>query len=1145
MAEFDPDNPEDKLIQEAEELMRQRRFLDAASRYQDLRRQSPTDLWANLGYVSALECAGNVAEAEQALEETTSGHRRSAPLHRFRHMFFVRREDIRSAALSQAALQLEVVEEGPEDQLADLYFNQGRYHEARAELERLVRSGALDRQEQRDMKASVVARIGACLRQSGDFEPARERLLEALALEPGNHWTLSELAEVERATGNTEQARRRYRESLEANPTDQWTRGHLAQLECEAGNSAASIALYEEILAAEPKAAWAKVELAQVVADADLERAGKLCDSALDDDPAYPWAHAQLGNLARRAGKLEEARKHYQAAAAASPNATWILHEQADICRHLGRMEEAYAHLEHAKGLNPYDAVTFGYFADLLRHEGKHATAIAHLEKAVELDDEYTWAWRELAELRGLTGKHDEAELAYQRALTLEPDEAINDGLKAFLLRCQGRRDAALPYLERAVEKQRDYLWAWREQIDYHFSLHRPDHAEAAARRAVAAMPGTPPLLGMLAESLRRQGKRAEASSIATKAIEIAGDVPQLWAIQAEIAAEEDDLEDALRCARLASDLDKGAEYQALLAQVLIAGGHEAEAETVVKGLLGAAHPIQPAFELAATLAERRGQAEQARRWCDQALKGPFPGDPRLLIRRARLAVQAATSAQEHAAAAAPLAVLFERSGGVPWRELAQVLASAGQGVAARRAAYLHIAHSALPGCPSHEQAKAWLALAELELSLGNPPESAQALEQCLARDTAHVPALILGAVLADQRGDLGKAIGHLEHIDRQLQAAHGNGGSPPTHEAMLQRQLASLYERDGRHDDAEALWTRLVAEYRDQPLHQAEHACFLLRRGRLAEAEELAARILPTLIRDCPPHAPEIQQLLRELAVRRLGADQGARATTRAACDALVAYDAQLATSNRILLAQLALAAEDHGLARRQLDLAQAEEPDNRAIRLLRVRLHAATRAHDQAEVLARALFEQAPGDQEAAVLLAECLVQRSHCAQALAVLDDPHQPAKPSLERGLLAALIALEVHGESACLARLGRVPPPENSSPLVRIFAAAWPGAWVPADASRSAVAADLNALPAFAQLARRLGEALARAGRHDLAAALLTQAATALARRGERADARALFARAVPSLIRDGQRPAACRAAWRSGSAGALLRCLRP
>src|SRR4051812_26318848 len=192
MAEFESDSPEDRLAAEAEELMRQKRFGDAASRYSDLRRYSPTDLWASLAHASALECAGKVDDAEQILEETAHRFRRSAALHRFRHLFFVRREDIARAQVSQHALESEVVEEGPEDQLADLYFNQGRYHEALAELERLRQHGV----EDVELRAFVLARLGACLRQNGDHDRARERLLEALALDGENHWTLSELAEV-------------------------------------------------------------------------------------------------------------------------------------------------------------------------------------------------------------------------------------------------------------------------------------------------------------------------------------------------------------------------------------------------------------------------------------------------------------------------------------------------------------------------------------------------------------------------------------------------------------------------------------------------------------------------------------------------------------------------------------------------------------------------------------------------------------------------------------------------------------------------------------------------------------------------------------------------------------------------------------
>lgn len=1138
MAEFDPDNPEDRLVQEAEELMRQRRYGDAVTRYQTLRRQSPTDMWAGIGYVSALECAGRVDEAEKVLEETTANHRRSAPLHRFRRLFFVRREDHKRAALSLAALELEVVDEGPEDQLADLYFNQGRYHEARGELTRLLNDGVIDREERREMRASVTARVGACLRQEGELEPARERLIEALALEPGNHWTLSELAEAERALGNTEAARRRYREALEANGEDQWTRGHLAQLENEDGNTAAAIALYEEIVAAEPKAAWAKVELAQVVAEKDTARAHALLASALDNDPNYPWAHAQLGNLARRAGKPEEARKHYQRAAAAAPAATWVLHELADVCRTLGKMEEGYAHLEHAKGLSPYEAVTYGYFADFLRHEGKGPQAIAHLEKAVEIDDEYTWAWRELAELRALAGKHEDAEQAYHSACELEPDEAINDGLKAFLLRCQGRREAAIPWLERAVEISKDYLWAWRELADVHLAGGRAEQAEQVARRAVAALPGVAPLAIQLAEALRRQGKRSEAAEVAAKALEANPDIAHLWAIQAEVAIESGDHPAALRAARRAAELDHGAEYQALLAQVHLSAGDVSAAEPLVRQLMLAPQPSLAAVELSATLAERRGDLDQAIAICDRALAGAQRDDARLIVRCARLAAQRAGGAAP-AAALAPLIALVERgtSGSTvhaPWRDAAQVFAASGRAALARRAIHLHLAGG---GTQPGELAKSWLTLAELELSLGSTTDAREALARSLAHDPGAIPALILAAVLADQRGESDEAITHLETIEGRLKEL-GAPGEGPAGEAVLRRQLAALYERAGRIADAEAMWSRILADHPGHLPHRAEHACWLLRQGRSEDAQRAAAELLDELPAEGEA-ANEVQRLLKDLAL--LAAK---RSGARAGISALTAHDPRLGLGNRLVLAQFALLVEDAALATRQLDLVEAADPGNRPARTLRVRLASQRRDPVGAERLARALWEEQRDDQEAAALLAECLAQAARPAEALAVLDEA-AAGKPGAEAGLLAALIAGDHLGEAAALARLGRIAPPTTTSPLVRVLAAAWPGAWAPLDPTQPATISDLHHLPAFPALALHLSSALGRAGRHDLASALPLLVAAAVAERGDAPTARRLRAAAVIPLLAAGERRRAIAAAWAGRSFRGMLHCLRP
>ena len=49
-----------------------------------------------------------------------------------------------------------------------------------------------------------------------------------------------------------------------------------------------------------------------------------------------------------------------------------------------------------------------------------------------------------------------------------------------------------------------------------------------------------------MAEALRKQGRRREAAEIVTKALAITGDVPQLHAIRAEIAAEDGELAEAV-----------------------------------------------------------------------------------------------------------------------------------------------------------------------------------------------------------------------------------------------------------------------------------------------------------------------------------------------------------------------------------------------------------------------------------------------------------------------------------------------------------------------------------------------------------------------------------------------------------------------
>lgn len=1064
MAEFD-DSRDERLQHEAEELMRQKRFLDAAGRYQDLRSHHPTDLWATLGHCSALECAGRIQEAEQILEEVTLRHKRSAPLHRFRRLFFERREDLHRAQLSTAALENDFLEDGPEDQLADLYFNQGRYHEARDELSRLLRADQFEGDEGR---ASVLARLGACLRQTNEYDEARRRLQEALAIEGDHHWTLAELAEVERAQGDAAAARTHYLAALKVSPEDHWCRGHLAQLEAEEGNRDRAETLYREILEVEPKTPWALVELAQLIAERDADQSKELCERALAVDPRYPWAHAHLGQLARRRGELEAAVTHFGDALDGAGDAGWVLHELADACKQLGRHDEARKHLDRALTADPYYATTYGYLADLLRHQGRANEAIAHLEKAVELDASYTWAWRELAELRAIREEHDAADLAYRKAVELDGEEAVNDGLRAFLLRCRGKRDAAQPWLERAVEKQGDYLWAWRELIDLHLVRGHAGAAEAASRAALEQIPDSPPLLGLHAEALRRLGRQAEALPVVDLALTHGAEVPQLHALRAEVLAEMGRVAEAKTSALKACDLDRSQEYRALLAQILIANDDDGAAEQVVRDLTAQERPLPAAYELAAMLAERADATEQALTWCERAL-AIHPEEPRLITRRAKLGLQLARRDLVQ-----PLCDLVVAGGPLPWRDAAQILAQAGEGALARRAA--HQVLIASDGESDERRAKAWLLVAEVELALARGDEALDAAAHALALDEDCVSARILSAVIHDRRGELDRAIAHLEHLDQRLHEVDEEGGDS----SLLLRQLAGLYERAGRFDAAGATWTRICQL--DAGAESAVDAASFALRCQLPGAEAQAEAVARSL------EDPRLRsQLLRDRALARLRHD-GAEAALE-----LLRAQPRLDSEGRLLLAQMALAAGQVEEALRTCDALLAGGDARRSLRLVRVRALLASRRLADGLDQAQACHAE-DADEEATTLLAEALALAGRVDEARSLAE----PGRPAGERGLLLALLDLEQGREAAALGLLGRLDPPPAHHPLGRVFAVAWPGAWGKADLGTAIQADDCLAMPPLPQAAEVLGRALVRQGRTDLAVHLTTSVAATVA-----------------------------------------------
>jgi tetratricopeptide (TPR) repeat protein len=1132
MAEFDHD---ERPTSEADELMRQRRFADAATRYQDLRRREPTDLWIALAHVSALECAGDLDRAVQILDETVVRHRAAAPVHRFRRLFYVRREDMRAAQQSAAALEQDLFDEGPEDALAELYFNQGRYREAQAELQRLLRESG----QEGEQRAGLLARLGACLRQLGSHDEAREHLLQALAHDREAAWSLAELAETERSLGEADAARRHYREALRLKPDDQWTRGHLAQLEHEQGETARSIALYEQILDEVPDAPWARVELAQVLTDRDgeddRERAVALCTAALEIDPAYPWAHAHLGIMAKRGGDHAQARDHLLKARNAAPRSTWILHELADASRHAGHVKEAYALLDECEAIEPGEAANFGYRADFLRHDGRTDEAVANLLRAVDCDPNYAWAWRELAELHALAGRHDQAQEACDQAMALDPGAPVCDGLQAFLLRCKGDRAGALPLLERAIAKEPTYVWAWRERIENLLILGDAAAAETAATTAVGHLPDAQVLWGLLAECRRRRQDRQGALEALDKAA-ACGDLPaHLLGLRADMQASSGDHDTAIVTAKQAVTAGGGDDAVLLLGQVNANAGRHETALEVLAPLLASGHGA--ALELACLLHERRGDHAEALAVAERSLAaataaGATGAGPaaRLRVRIARLRKQL-----DLPIVAASLAVVFTVDPShIPWRDAAMACIAAQDLQSARRAAWRAVEVAERDNDRS-EQAQSWVCLAECELA-GERPDvdaAAAAVAQAIARDAGLLPARVLAAVLAEQRDDLATAADHLAAIEQAMTAdGRGIAGEP-----ALIRQLASLSERAGRIDAAAGAWDRLAAARPDDAAVLADRAGFLLRNGR---AKPLDPDVEAAAGGD--PERAEVQRLWREQVAALIQQGQAKQAV-----GLLIGHAPHLSRTSRLLLVQVHLAAGDASAALNAAAILREELPPDDDLRpmatLMQARAALAAGDVESATTLARGrwtdeLADVGTPDEDAAILLAECLLARGEPAEALAIIDHPRLSSRLSDERGLLGVCLALACEGPAAARGRLGRMGS-VRTGPLVRVLAAAWPG--TAAGDHDHPSRGDLRSVPPLPALVERLAEALAVAGRGELACDLMR---LALVGWGSHSDPRSV-ALAVRLMRRHGRRGEALATAWRHGHVPALLRCCLP
>jgi len=92
----------------------------------------------------------------------------------------------------------------------------------------------------------------------GEFEEAKDHLIEVLRLDPSNAWSFVILGNIYSRTRNDgASASKFFRKALELKPGDPWALNGLAAVHCESGEFTTAIDLFDQAIQAERRFASA------------------------------------------------------------------------------------------------------------------------------------------------------------------------------------------------------------------------------------------------------------------------------------------------------------------------------------------------------------------------------------------------------------------------------------------------------------------------------------------------------------------------------------------------------------------------------------------------------------------------------------------------------------------------------------------------------------------------------------------------------------------------------------------------------------------------------------------------------------------------------------------------------------------------
>ncbi len=172
------------------------------------------------------------------------------------------------------------------------------------------------------------------------------------------------------------------------------------------------------------------------------------------------FAHYNLGNHLKRAGRLDEAVKHYRLAVDVRPSAADAHYNLANTLKLQGRLAEAAMGYGETLRIDPDYAGALHGLGSIRLEEGRLEEAASLLLRAARLQPS-----AEILNDLGIAllaqDRVDEAVEHFAEALRLQPDAVRHNGLGVALLR-QGKLEQAIAHFRAALALEPDYAKAKR-----------------------------------------------------------------------------------------------------------------------------------------------------------------------------------------------------------------------------------------------------------------------------------------------------------------------------------------------------------------------------------------------------------------------------------------------------------------------------------------------------------------------------------------------------------------------------------------------------------------------------------------------------------------------------------------------------------